>query len=164
MAVEDKYVDSSLASGKIASALNSGGVNTVTMVATVAVASADDDASVYRLFKSVPSSYVPVEICIHNTAITSGTDYDLGLYKVGVAGAVVEKDILADGLDMSSARTIATWNNAGLTSLTLSNGTQDLGTLSAQTDIDPSYDIALTANTVGSAAGTIRVTAKFAYL
>lgn len=164
MAVEDKYVDSSLASGKIASALNSGGVNTVTMVATVAVASADDDASVYRLFKSVPSSYVPVEICIHNTAITSGTDYDLGLYKVGVAGAVVEKDILADGLDMSSARTIATWNNAGLTSLTLSNGTQDLGTLSAQTDIDPSYDIALTANTVGSAAGTIRVIAKFAYL
>ena len=163
MAVEDKYVDSNLAAGKLASALNEQGTKTFTAVATVAVAAADDDGSVYRVFKNVPSSVVPICICIHNTAITSGTDWDVGLYKTNL-GAVVDKDILADGLDLSSARTIATWNNAGMTTLTLSNGTQDLGTLSAQTDPDAAYDIALTANTVGSAAGTVRVTATFAYV
>lgn len=163
MAVEDKYVDSNLAAGKLASALNEQGTKTFTAVATVAVAAADDDGSVYRVFKNVPASVVPVCICIHNTAMTSSTDWDVGLYETNT-GAVVDKDILADGLDLSSARTIATWNNAGLTTLTLSNGTQDLATLSAQTDPYAAYDIALTANTVGSAAGTIRVTATFAYV
>lgn len=163
MAVENKYVDSLLAAGKLASALNTFGTQTVTMVATAAVAAANDDTSVYRLFKGVPSNFVPVKIAIHNTAITAGTDYDLGLYNVGTDGAVVDKDILADGLDMSSARTIATDNNAGMTSLTLSNGTQDLATLGAETNPASAYDICLTANTVGSAAGTIRVTATFAY-
>lgn len=163
MAVENKYVDANLAAGKVTSALNEQGTKTITAVATVAVASADDDGSVYRLFKNVPSSLVPVKIAVHNTAITSGSDYDLGLYAAN-GGAVVDKDILADGLDMSSARTIATDNNAGMTTVAIASGTQDLGTLSAQTDPYASYDIALTANTVGSAAGTIRVTATFAYL
>ena len=39
-----------------------------------------------------------------------------------------------------------------------------LGTLSAQTDVDSAYDIAFTGNTVGTAAGDIRVTATFAVL
>jgi hypothetical protein len=102
-------------------------------------------------------------ICIHNTAITAGTDYDVGLYKVN-SGAVVDADILADGLDLSSAATVATWNNKGMTTIGIANGTQDLATLGAETNPDASYDICLTANTVGSAAGTIRVTAVFAYV
>lgn len=164
MAVEDKYVDANIVAGKVASAIVTGtGTRTVTMVATVAVAAADDDGSVYRVFNDIPSSFVPVNICIQNTAITSGTDYDLGIYKPN-GGAVVDKDILMDGQTMASAVTVATWNNAGMGALTLSNGLQSLGTLSAQTDVDSSYDLALTANTVGSAAGTIRVTATFAVL
>ena len=163
MAVVDIYSNSELEAGKKSSALISTGAQSFVVMATVSVASGDDDGSVYRIFKDIPASVVPVEICIHNTAMTSSTDWDLGLYASN-NGAVVDKDILADGLDMSSARTIATWNNAGLTTLTLSNGAQDLGTLSAQTDPYSAYDIALTANTVGSAAGTIRVTARFAYL
>lgn len=161
MAVEHKYVDSRLAAGKIGAALNTYGTGTITAVATVAVAAADSDGSKYVLFKDVPANLVPVCICVHNTAITAGTDYDIGLYK-GNLGAVVEVDILADGLDLSTARTVATWNNAGLTSIDIANGTQDLATLSAQTDPDAAYDIVLTANTVGSAAGTVRVTATFA--
>lgn len=161
MAVEDKYTDSNVEAGKKGVAYTTGsGAQTVTLMGVVSVASADDDGSIYRVFANVPSNFVPVKIAIHNTAITSGTDYDLGLYKVK-DGAVVDKDILADGLDMSSARTIATDNNAGMTTLTLGE-LKTLATLSAQTDPDSSYDIALTANTVGSAAGTIRVTATFA--
>jgi hypothetical protein len=160
MAVEDKYTDSNIESGKITAAYSTGsGAQTVTMIGVVTVASADDDGSVYRVFANVPSSFIPVKIAIHNTAITSGTDYDLGLHTVK-DGAVVDKDILADGLDMSSARTIATDNNAGMTTLTLGER-KTLATLSAQTDPDSAYDISLTANTVGSAAGTIRVTATF---
>lgn len=162
MAVEDKYVDADLAAGKLASALTSYGAETVIAQATVAVLAADDDGSVYRLFANVPSSLVPIKIEVHNTAITAGTDYDLGLYEPET-GAVVDKDILADGISMASARTVATSNNAGLTTIDIANGSQTLGTLSAQTDVDSSYDIAFTANTVGSAAGTIRVTAWFAY-
>lgn len=163
MAVVDKYVDASIEAGKKGSALNASGTQTVTVVATVAVAAADDDGSVYRLFADVPSSLVPVNICIHNDAITNGTDYDLGLYDTN-SGAVVDKDILADGLDLSSGAGVATWNNAGMTAIGIENGTQDLATLSAESTPPSAYDIALTANTVGTAAGDIRVTATFAYL
>ena len=162
MAVENKYSDADVAAGKKASALSAYGTKQVTLVGTVAVAAADDDGSIYRVISGVPSSLVPVNIAIHNTAITGGTDYDLGLYKPN-SGAVVDADILADGLDLSSAVTIATWNNAGLTTLSIADGAETLGELSAQTDVDASYDIALTANTVGTAAGTVRVTATFAY-
>ena len=162
MAVVDVYADANLEAGKKASALTSSGTNTFTVVATVAVAAGDDDGSVYRVFKDIPSSCVPVNIAVHNTAITAGTVYHVGLYKPN-GGAVVEVDVLAATLDLSSAATIATWNNSGMKSLTL--GTlSDLGTLSAQTDVDAAYDIALTGATVGTAAGTIRVTGTFAYL
>lgn len=166
MAVENKYVDANLAAGKKGSALTTYGTGFTGMVATVAVAVADDDLSVYRLWKAVPSALVPIKITIHNTAITGGTDYDIGLYETitdSSAGTVVDKDILADGISMGTARAFAVDNNAGLTTIAIANGAQTLGELSAQTDVDPSYDIAITANTVGTAAGTIRATAWFAY-
>lgn len=163
MAVVDKYTDANLVAGKITSAINNIGTKTTTIVGTVAVAAADDDTSVYRVLPNIPSSLVPIMISVHNTAVAAGTDYDLGLYKV-TGGAVVDKDILADGLDMSSARTIATLNNAGMTTIDIADGNQDLATLGAETNPEASYDICLTANTVGSAAGTIRVTGVFAYL
>lgn len=162
MAVVDVYSDVNVEAGKKASALTSNGANTFTIVATVSVAETDADGSVYRVFPNIPSSCVPVNICVHNTAITAGTVYHLGLYKTN-GGAVVEVDVLAATMDLSSAATIATWNNTGMKSLTLGT-VSDLGTLSAQTDIDPAYDIALTGATVGTAAGTIRVTGTFAYL
>ena len=80
------------------------------------------------------------------------------------SGAVVEVDILAAALDMSSARTIATANNTGMTSVPITGGLKSLGTLSAQTNVSPSYDIAFTANTVGSGAGVILVTMTYTYL
>ncbi len=162
MPVENKYVDADLAAGKLSSALVSQGAHSVVMSATVSVAAADDDGSVYRLFASVPSRLVPIAFVIHNTAITSGTDYDIGLYKTKT-GAVVDKDVLADGISMATARTVDTLNNAGLTSIAIANGLQTLATLSAQTNPDSEYDIAITANTVGTAAGTIRATAIFVY-
>lgn len=163
MAVEDKYTNADLVAGKKAAAFQTGsGAKTVTMIATIAVAAADDDGSVYRAFANVPSAWVPVNIAVHNDAITGGTDYDLGLYKAGVGGAAVDADVLADGLDLSSAAALSGWNNAGLTTVAVEN-LGDLATLGGESEPEASYDIALTANTVGSAAGDIRITATFVY-
>ena len=94
--------------------------------------------------------------------MTGGTDYDLGLHEQN-GGAVVDADVLADGLSMATARTVATSNNAGMTTIDITNGLKTLGDISGQDDVSSAYDIALTANTVGTVAGTIKVTATFAY-
>ena len=162
MAVVDKYVDADLEAGKKASALFSYGAETTTVRAIVEVDAGDDDGSIYRLFSGVPSSHVPISIEIYNTAITGGTNYDIGLYK-GNGGAAVDADVLADGFSVASLRNLSDANNLGIGNLALSDLGKSLGELSGQTDVDTAYDIALTANTVGTASGTILVTAVFAY-
>jgi hypothetical protein len=159
MAVENKYVNVDLAAGKLAKAALSSGAEPIVIVATEEIAVADDDGSVYRFFKSVPSNYIPVEITIACDTITNGTDFDLGLYKVD--GAVVSKDVLMNGQTLATALTRATGHQLGLAAVNIADATKTLGELSAQTDVDGSYDIALTANTVGSAAGTVTIIAKF---
>lgn len=166
MAVVDLYsqTDKEAGNGKKFPALNGSGTGTFTSVGTAVVVAADNDTSKYRVISDMPSNAVPLNICIHHGTITSGTDYDLGLYEVN-SGAVVEVDVLANGLDLSTARTIAVWNNVGMTSLDIVNGTQTLATLSGQTDPSASYDLVLTANTVGSAASEeIRVTFTYAVI
>lgn len=162
MAVEDKYVDSNIASGKITGAIGGQGQTEVTLIATEEIAAADDDGSVYRFFKSVPSNYIPVEINIICDAITNGTDFDLGLYKVGVGGAEVDKDVLMDGQTLGSALTRATGHQLGLQTVDKASVGLTLGDLSGQTNVDPAYDICLTGNTVGSGAGTVSIIARFA--
>jgi hypothetical protein len=138
MAVENKYVDSNLAAGTFADASYNGGIRFVK--GTFEVAAADDDASIYRLAR-INSSEVLLRATLMCDAITGGTDYDLGLYEVTTAagsGAVVDKDLFMDGQTFASA----TKTIDGLNSTTLR-------------DSGKSYDIALTANTVGTAAGTI---------
>jgi hypothetical protein len=161
MAVEHKYVNADIAADKKAKAAFASGAETVTLKAIVSVAAADDDGSKYRLFRALPSNLIPVNICIHNGEITSGSDYDLGLFKVGLDGAAVEPDVLMNGATMASARAAATWNNVGLTSVALADSQKTLAELSGQTDPDEAYDLVLTANTVGSATETIVVTATF---
>ena len=161
MAVENKYVGTLTAAGKLDRAAVTQGDRVIWVSNTVEIAAADDDGSIYRLFKSVPSNMIPVEITIMTDGITGATDYDLGLYKVGVAGAVVVKDVLMNGQTMASALTRATGHQLGLSAVNIDAVKSTLATLSAQTAPDLSYDIALTANTVGTAAGTISVTAVF---
>lgn len=165
MAVEDKYVNADLEAEKLAPSAFVAGDKTLVAVATEEIAAADDDGSVYRLFKSVPHNYIPVRIEIYNDAITAGTDYDLGFYQTtvgGVAGAVVDKDALADGLDMSSAAAKGSPKD-GLVTVAIENVQKRVYELAGDT-LDAkelNYDIALTANTVGSAAGTISAIAWF---
>lgn len=168
MAVENKYVNSTQESGKLISGPALGVSELFAGVAIASIAAADSDGSVYRLFKSLPGNLIPLQIIVTNDAITSGTDYDLGFYETtveGVDGAVIDKDALADGVDMSSAR-------AEGSGVTLLSATATIPLASAQKKIfelcghtlatkKQGYDLALTANTVGSAAGSIVVKALF---
>ena len=163
MAVEDKYTNSGLETGdNRPSTLNTIGTTTVKIVAYANVLAADDDGSVYRIFADLPSNYIPINISIQNEAITGGTDYTLGLYEVK-KGVVVDADVLASSVSMASVRTIDASNNLGLNAIDITAGAQSLGVLSGQAKPKTSYDIALTANTVGTVDGTIRVVGEFAH-
>jgi hypothetical protein len=146
----------------LAEAVHVNGAKLVTAVSTFEVATADSDNSVYRLFKGLNPNLIPLQLWINNDEITDGTDYDLGLYE-GNGGAVVSKDVFADGIDLSTARTSGS-EVSGLTAVAIENLTKKLfehagHTIATKLD---SYDLALTANTVGTAAGTVTVRATFA--
>lgn len=159
MAVENKYVDSNLQAGTFADASYNGGTRTVAV--TFELAAADDDGSVYRLAR-INSSEVLLRATIMCDAITGGTDFDLGLYNVTTAagnGTVVDKDIFMDGQTLASA----TKTIDGLQTVDIANRTKNvidlLNTVNSTTlkDSGQDYDIALTGNTVGTAAGTVTV-------
>lgn len=129
-------------------------------VGTVETAADDDDGSVYR-FVRVWSGWRINRIDIFNDAITSGTAFDVGLYQIAAnGGAAADDDCFATSVDLSSARVApldvlfealnidkvekAVWEVLGLSA-------------------DPGrwYDLALTGDTVGSAAGTITVRVEY---
>lgn len=124
------------------------------------VAAADSDGSAYLIAKDVPSSFRPSEISIDRDAITGGTDYVLGLYDAKT-GAVVDADLFMATTDFSGS---ATKGIDGLANVDIANIGQ-LKTLAELLSLTPStakssYDIVLTANTVGTAAGDVVVRIK----
>lgn len=168
MAVENKYVNADIAAGKVLTdAGRAQGSKLIVMVETFEVAAANDDGSIYRLFKDVPSTLIPVKAEVRCDAITGSTDWDLGFYKnLESGGDVIDKDALMDGQTLASALNASPANGLGVLDLP-DVGTKMLWELAHPgTDYTiqtrPSkFDIALTANTVGSAAGTVHVTMYF---
>lgn len=134
------------------------------LAGTVEVAAADDDTSVFRMGR-VHSSWVMNSIIILNDALTSGTSYDVGLHDIAAAGgAVVDADLFGDAVDLSSARKATggvevRFDRAGSDLPDLNKPIWELLALS----VDPGkwYDLTLTANTIGSAAGTISLIATY---
>jgi hypothetical protein len=128
-----------------------GGVFGVEAKATVLAAHSDGD--IYRLL-SVPSNAIPLFWTCANSAITSGTDYDLGIYNFGASGTVLDKDVLNDGISMATASIARIFTSPHLIA-DFGKRFWELAGLSA----DPGgyLDICWTANTVGSADGTIAI-------
>ncbi len=167
MAVENKYTDSNISGNtitKLLSALASGTADLFVAAATFEVAAADDDGSIYRVFKSLNPNLVPLWIGISCDAITGGTDWDLGLYRPDL-GAVIIKDVLMDGQTLAVAAKLGPAAAlSGLSNVDQANVGRRLfehAGHTARTKLE-AYDMALTANTVGSAAGTVTVVALFA--
>lgn len=163
MAVQNKYVNSDVAAGKKVNSAFNEGQNRVTMVCTFEVAAADDDGSVYRLFKNVNPDLIPVAITIFNDAIAGATDYELGLYEpLEVGGAAIDIDCLMGTEDINAGNPRSSAVD-GLSAVAIENVQKKLYEIAGHTLATRKlgYDIALTANTVGTAAGTISVIAEF---
>lgn len=138
------------------------------LAATLEIAAADSNTSTYRMFR-VKSSWRISQLLLWNDAIASGTDFDIGLYDIAEAGgAVVDVDFFATAVSMASAR--ATPLDFTYEATTTSGAAGDIATiekplwsiLALAADPFKWYDIVLTANHVGSAAGTLSMLCRFA--
>lgn len=129
----------------------------IKIIGTAAILAADDDGSTYLIAKAVPSSFRPTKITVATVAITGGTDYELGVYD-SKTGAVVSKGLFMTGQTLASASRVLD----GLAAVSVA----DLGackTIAELLSLTPttakaSYDIVLTADTVGSGAGDVTIT------
>lgn len=155
----NKYVNTTLASGAKVSpgAGFPGGV--LCLKGTYEKTASDNDASVLRLGK-VPVTAIPLVNLskLGNDALSGATDVDIGVYKCGANGTVVDKDCLSDGLNIASGAALGSeirafqavgldeWNRSIKDIVESDNST---------TIYDQEVDIALTGNTFGTATGTI---------
>lgn len=137
------------------------------LVDSIEVAAADNDGDTYT-FYPVPLEARILDVLVTNDAITGGTDYDCGFYKItdGNLGAVIDKDILFDGVDISSGNaTYASKLFSGTGAVDQANIGQRVWELCAYADLkaaraaNPTGQVYLvvTANTVGSGAGTLAI-------
>jgi hypothetical protein len=165
MAVLDKFANSDIEDGKHANPNFAGGAKVLAIIGSYELAAADDDASVVRIGR-VLANYIPIFAQITCDAITAMTDLDVGLYKPGVGGAVVDADLFADGLNLNAGVTIVgnLANNGFTTQPTIENiGETIWQLLGLSVPNRQDYDLALTWNTIGSAAGTVSWRFLFAH-
>lgn len=129
------------------------------------VLAADDNGSVYR-FARLPSNAVIHAIEFRGDAITAATDYDCGVYQTALnGGAVVDADLFASAIDInagvagSAASTLMRWEAATTAVIDFAEyrlwQLLDAGAATLASDPNLQYDICLTGNTVGTAAGTL---------
>ena len=172
MAVENKYAFSSTYVTALAQFLKlipagTGGTGQEVRLFCnkVPVAAGDDNGSVYRVFPGVASTIRPIIGLIATSGMTGSNDADLGLWVPtppnGVAGAEVDGDCLADGLDLSSALDLGTGTALdGLDAMAITTfGWSTLWELANQTIANrhSQFDIGLRLNTAGSQAGDVVV-------
>lgn len=130
---------------------------------TVEIAAADCDTSVYRLVR-VHSSWLISEIKRFNDAITSGADFDVGLYETAENGGAVKNiNCFADAVSLTSGSVTGVQDmfEAGA-----DEGVEDLEKRVwefAGDTADPNkfYDLCYTGVTVGSGAGTLSVIVRY---
>ena len=120
--------------------------------AKVSVESADDNNSVYRMFR-VPSNARVSQLLIKNDAITNGTDFNIGIYDTAEnGGAVIDDNCFADAVDLSSANNVYT----DLSQIDETNAEKQIWELAGlSSDPRKLVDVCLTGIAVGSAQGDI---------
>lgn len=153
MAVENKFFDSNLEAGTLADGAAFSG-NSKHMIVEGSIAAADDNGSIYGL-AVVNSSDIIFDITISNSAITGGTDYDIGLYNLnddGSIGSAADADAYLDGASLASAAT----KTDGIADLAITNRNATVSVVAGESTVSgKNYVLALTGNTVGTAAGTV---------
>lgn len=159
MAVENKWVNADVEAGKKGNPALVMPGQVFGFTCTFEVAAADDDGSVYKL-AHVGANMIPVQLYLNCDAIAGATDYEMGFYDE--AGNAVDIDVLMGSEDIHAGAAIGSEIDC----------LQDMGvdkigkkvyellgkTLTTK---ENAYVLALTANTVGTAAGTISVRGLF---
>lgn len=159
----NKYVNTNREAGSkdIAGAVFPGQV--LCLQGTYEKTASDNDTSVLRVGK-VPANAVPLyhNSFINNDALAGATDIDIGIYKPNedtIDGAVVDKDLLSDGLDISAGNALSSPAKAFQTHPAIDEFGDSIKTLAetalATTLYDEEFDVAITGNTFGTATGTI---------
>jgi hypothetical protein len=148
------------ATPKVINALNLMGAVVREQVGTVEIAAADDNNSVYRVGR-VHSSWRVSEIMRFNDAITTGTDYNVGLYETAEnGGAAKDENLFADAISLASASAVGV--NDTFEALGVENIEKTVWeALGESSDPDRWYDLAYTGITVGSGAGTLSVRTRY---
>jgi hypothetical protein len=132
-----------------------------TVMANFEVAAADDNASVYRLFKLPPTAIV-TSLIVGNDAIAGLTDPQFGIYKpLELGGAVIDVDSLMASVDLHAGaamteRLVTALANRGKNILQLS------GVAAADLQKYGSVDVAMTTPAGVTAAGTVVVELTYA--
>ena len=158
MAVEDKYVNTERAAGDRQDNVLMGGGEVVYITQKFEVVAADSDGSVYRVF-SVPSNGVPLPGgVVYHDSITGGTDYEFGLWYTGVGGAAVDQDCFLGSTDFANTTTRDPFSLA----MTVDNADKTFWEIAGlSSDPKVMLDWGIIGNTVGSADGTITVSARY---
>lgn len=122
--------------------------------ATLEVAAADDNNSVYRFFR-LHTSWTLLQLLLWNDAIASGTDFDIGAHDTAAnGGAVILVNAWGDAVSMASARVAPldiTFEQLNVDKIEKKIWEQ----LGLSTDPRKYVDITATGVTVGTAAGTL---------
>ncbi len=152
MAVLDVYVDPNLEKGDRQHPNLAGGSRALITVQSFEIAAADDDGSVYRIGR-IASNALLLDCKIACSAITGGTDFDLGLYHIN-KGDVVDADLFMSGQSFAVASRVID----GLSAVDVKDANKRIWELLGLPK-DPmiQYDLAITANTVGSADGEVSI-------
>ena len=161
----NKFTNATLESGSKVMPGKGAPGRVLTLNGTYEKTAADNDTSILRLGR-VPSNAIPLyhKSKINNDALTGATDIDIGIYKPsslsGVDGAVIDKDLLSDGLNIAAGNALAspiaafqTHPNIEEFGLTLKELVNVVN--ASLNDVSEEYDIAITGNTFGTATGTI---------
>lgn len=157
-AVINDYVNALVVSGKRDLGHFVGGSEPGIIVVTFEVAAADSDGSIYRVVKNIHPDIILTNIKLWTDAITSGTSYSLGLYQTLAEGGA----IIGTGDQFLSAKDISAGNLHaspidGMTAVDIANIGNKIFEHAGHTILTKKrgYDLAVTATTVGSAAGTV---------
>lgn len=158
MAVENKYVAHNAESTKTVdkgeAVLFSGGSLRV-IPFCFEIAAADDNGSIYRIGRVSPRSILKA-IWLMGDAITGATSYDIGIYKpLDTDGAVIDKDVFVAARDVNAGLAVLTQVYVPTIDAIGKKIHEIITTPITAYERYGSVDIAFTANTVGSAAGTI---------
>lgn len=164
MSVINDYVNSLVAAGKRDMGHFVGGVEIHKMFVTFEVAAADSDGSIYRVVKNIHPDVILTGIKLWTDAITGASSYSIGLYLPLADGGAV----IGTGVEFLSAKDVSAGNLHaspidGMTAVDIANLGNKIFEHAGHTILTKKrgYDIAVTATTVGSAAGTVSLEFEF---